>query len=351
VKKIIAIILIGAAITGAVSAQDNLKTAALVMLKGTEPITVKEFQAAVDIAKQQKRTNLTVEEKRQVLDILIDQKLMLQAADRDKITVSAVEIDQQIGIPQAKAQMAQQLGHQPTEVEFAAEFKKQSGGVELAAYREDFRKQLVVKKYIEFKTPDLKNIKQPTDKEISDFYELNREGLVRPATAYGSMIFVPFDAASKSKAKTTAEGLLKTIGSDPDKFDEVAIKGQDSKTEYQAAPFSCPRRPATEEQMGTAFVDAAFNLKQGEVSKLIEANGAYCILKITRRDPFKTLGLTDPSEINGVNIHDYIAAGIYQQKLQEAMQKTYTSILKELREAKTKPFSINEDNIKSVLNS
>ena len=103
--------------------------------------------------------------------------------------------------------------------------------------------------------------------------------------------------------------------------------------------------------MGDAFVDAAFNLKQGEVSKLIEANGAYCIIKITRRDPFKALALTDPSEVNGMNIHDYIAAGIYQQKLQEAMLKTYSSILKDLREAKTKRFSINEENIKSVLNS
>jgi parvulin-like peptidyl-prolyl isomerase len=350
VKKIIAIILMSAAIAGFVSAQDSLKTAAQVMLTKTEPITIKEFQTALDVIKQQKGSNLTVDEKRLVLDRLIDQKLILQAADRDKVTVSVAEIDQQIGIPQAKAQMAQQLGHQPTDVEFAAEFKKQSG-VELAAYKEELRKQLLMKKYIESKTPELKNLKQPTEKEINDFYELNREGLVRPATAYGSMIFIPFDDASKSKAKTTAEGLIKTIGSDSDKFDEVATRGQDPKSEYQAAPFSCPRRAATEKQMGTAFVDAAFNLKQGEVSKLIEANGAYCIIKITRRDPFKTLGLADPSEVNGMTIRDYIATGIYQQKMQEAMEKTYTSILKELRGAKTKPFSINEENIKSVLNS
>jgi hypothetical protein len=82
--------------------------------------------------------NLTTEERRQVLDVMINEKLALQAAERDKVSVSEGELNQQI--QQLRSAMAQTAGRQPTDPEFAAAVMNETG-LDLAAFREQIRRQ------------------------------------------------------------------------------------------------------------------------------------------------------------------------------------------------------------------
>jgi hypothetical protein len=108
-----------------VSAQTDLQSVALVTLTKTEPITVKQLKAEVQKIEAQTRKTLSIDERKQILDVMINERLALQAAERDKITVSDAEINQQL--QQARASMAQSLGRQPTDAEFESAIKQETG--------------------------------------------------------------------------------------------------------------------------------------------------------------------------------------------------------------------------------
>ncbi len=65
---------------GTVFAQSDLQPAAIVRLNGTEPITVKQLRTQVETLERTNGRTLTAAERREVLDLMIDQKLIQQAA-------------------------------------------------------------------------------------------------------------------------------------------------------------------------------------------------------------------------------------------------------------------------------
>jgi parvulin-like peptidyl-prolyl isomerase len=348
-KRMVVTLFLSLLLVGMVFAQNDFLPAAQVRLTKTEPITVKQFRTQIaDVEKAEGRP-LTAAEKRVVLDDMINEKLVLQDAERLKITVSDAEINSFLN--RLRAQMAQQLGRQPTDAEFSTAIKNETG-FELAAYRETIRKQAIFSKYLDAKKPDLeKSIKTPTEQEILEWYNLHKASYVRPDTVRASMILVPFtDAASKTRAKTMADRFVQDIGSNPGKFDEIAVLGQAPNSGYQSGDFGyLPRTPAAQQMVGPELVNIAFGLKQGEVSKTFETVGGYGIIKITEAYTQKNLTLDDIYQLGStVTLRKYIENGLFQQRREAAFQQATQDIIKELRRGN--PFTINEENIKSILN-
>lgn len=347
--KAFAFILFGAFTAGiGFAQQDDFKPAAQVNLVKTETILIKQFKEQTDAFQKMTGKPPTAQEKRQILDGMINEKLILQDAEKNKITASESELNNYLN--QLRSQLAQSLGHQPTDVEFNTAIKSQSG-MDLASYKEGLRKQMIIQKYLPFKKPDLaKTIKAPTEEDIIGFYNLHKAEVVRPDTVRCSMILVPFsaDSGSKSQAKTKADDLAKTIGAKPSKFDEMLPLGK--KNGYQGGDFGyIPRTPAVQQAMGDNFVNTAFKLKQGEVSPVIETKRGYSIIKITESYEQKTLSLDDIFQVGSdVTVRDYIGNGLYQERQQEAVQKAMEDIVKELRKGKS--FTVYDDNIKNILN-
>nr|WP_304242757.1 peptidyl-prolyl cis-trans isomerase [Gracilinema caldarium] len=332
-KRSIVTILFALAATALVSAQTDLQSVALVKLTKTEPITVKQLKAEVQKIEAQTGKTLTLDERKQVLDVMINERLALQAAERDKITVSDADINQQL--QQARASMAQSLGRQPTDAEFESAIKQQTG-MDLAAYKDQLKRLATVQKYLMTKKQDILNsIKKPSDAEIKNFYELNKVKLVRPDTVRFSMIFVPYgnDAAAKAKAKELADKLVKDIGTSPSKFDEAVLKGQSATAGYQAGDGGyLPKTPEAQSIVGQEFMNVAFSLKQGEVSRLIENSKGYQIIKITEAYSQKNLELDDIYQLGSkVTVRDYIGNLLYQQNQQAAFDKASKELVDELR--------------------
>jgi parvulin-like peptidyl-prolyl isomerase len=325
--------------------QSSLQPAATVNLTKTEAITVGQLRTDVERMEKASGKTLTKAERLQVLDVLINERLVIQAAERDKIMVTENEINQQI--EQLRNALAQQLGRKPTDAEFAQAVKNESG-IELKDFREQYRKQLIVQKYLMAKKGDLINsIKMPTDQEIQNEYILLRGKLVRPETIRCSMIQVAYgaDAASRTKAKALADSLVKEINNDPSKFDEVAQRSVTPNSGYQAGDAGyLPRNPEARNLVGQAFMDAAFNLKQGQVSKLIEGQQGYQIIKITENYAEKQLELTDIFQLGTrITVRDYIGQGLLTQRQQEVLKQASEEIVTDLRKGKT--FQIFENNI------
>jgi len=325
--------------------QADLKTAATVNLTKTESITVGQLRTEVQRMEKAAGKTLTKAERLQVLDVIINEKLVIQAAERDKIMVTENEVNQQID--QLKNVLAQQLGRKPTDIEFEQAVKNESG-LDLKTFKEQLRKQLIVQKYLMAKKGDLINsIKVPTDQEIQNEYLLLKNELVRPDTIRCTIIQVAYgdDAAARSKAKTLADSLVKEINNDPAKFDEVAQRSVAPNSGYQAGDAGyLPRNQEARNVVGQAFIDVAFNLKQGQVSKLIEGLQGYQIIKVTENYTSKQLELTDIVQLGTrVTVRDYIGQGLLNQRQQAILKQASEEIVKDLRSGKS--FKVFEDNI------
>jgi len=361
-KRFLILFILCAFTAGLAFAQIDLQPVALVNLTRSEPITVRQLKTELEkiawqtLAAQLGRNPTSAEitrevarygvtERRQVLDVEINNRLALQAAERDRITVTDNELNQQI--TQLKAMMAQSIGRQPTDEEFALAIKNETG-MELPAFRDSTRRQLITQKYLMAKKQDvLSSVKEPTDQEVVAFYNLNKSSFVRPDTVRFSMIQVLYgaDAASKTRAKTLADSLSRDIGSNASRFDEAVLRGQAPNAGYQAGDAGyLPRNTQAVQAAGEDFINTAFSLRQGEVSKVIEGIRGYQIIKITETLPFKALDLDEIVEPGSrMTVREYIRQGLLEQRQQEVLARATEELVRELRAGN--PFQIMENNL------
>jgi len=344
-KRIAFLVLFSFFLTAFGFAQTDLQPAAIVNLTRSEPITVKQFRTEVERVEKSLRRSLSEKERRDVLDSLINERLAIQAAEKDKIVVSENEVNQQIN--QLKNQMVQALGRQPTDAEFAAAIKNETG-LDLTAFRDQARRQLTTQKYLmSKKQSSFDNIKVPTDADITNAYNLTKSQFVRPDTVRFSMIQIEYgpDAASKTKAKDLADKLIKEIGSSPSKFDEVVLRGQSPNSGYQSGDGGyLPRNREAAQVVGQDFITTAFNLKQGEVSKMMEGIRGYQIIKVTETYAQKNLELDDIFQLGSrMTVRDYIGNSLLQERQMEILTKATQELVAELRAGKT--FQVFEKNL------
>jgi parvulin-like peptidyl-prolyl isomerase len=326
-------------------AQADLQPAAIVNLTKSEPITVKQFRTEVESMEKASGRALNQNEQREVLDAMINERLALQAAEKDRIIVTDSEVNQQVN--QLKTQMVQAVGRQPTDAEFAAAIRSQTG-LDMPTFREKLRRQLIIQKYLMSKKQStIENIKVPSEADIVSQYNLAKAQLVRPDTVRISMIQATYgqDAASKTKAKELIDRLAREIGTNPSKFDEVFIRGQAPNSGYYAADEGyLPRSMQTAQVVGQEFINIAFSLKQGEVSKVIEGQRGYQIIKVTETYAQKNLDLDDIVQPGSrVTVREYIGNGLLQERQTEVIAKASQELIDELR--KGKPFQIFEKNL------
>ena len=325
--------------------QADLQPAATINLIRTEAITVRQLRTEVERMEKSTGRTLTEQQRREVLDAMINERLAIQAAERDRITVSESEVNRQID--QIKTQMMQAIGRQPTDAEFAAAIRNETG-LDMAAFRDQTRRQLITNKYLMSKKQSIiESVKVPTEEDISNWYNLNKASMVRPDTVRFSMIQVDFgaDAAAKTRAKELADRLLREISSNASKFDEVVLRGQAPNSGYQAGDGGyLPRNMEAAQVVGQEFINVAFGLKQGEVSRMMEGIRGYQIIKITETYSQKNLDLDDIIQLGTrVTVRDYIRNGILQERNMEVLTKATQELVAELRAGKT--FQVFERNL------
>ncbi|WP_321862124.1 SurA N-terminal domain-containing protein [Burkholderia cenocepacia] len=201
--------------------------------------------------------------------------------------------------PKSLAQRLSELAAQQREVQalvlktsdFAA--KVQPTDAQLAAYY-DAHKQ-------SFATPETATIQylvyspaaaaasaQPTDADIKKFYDDNPTHFRTEAQVRVSHIFIAApgsaSAADKAAAKAKAEQLLADVKAHPDQFAQIAQKGsQDAPSAAKGGDLGFITRGST--AGGKAFDDAAFSLKQGDVSGIVQSDLGFHILKATEVKP------------------------------------------------------------------
>jgi parvulin-like peptidyl-prolyl isomerase len=143
----------------------------------------------------------------------------------------------------------------------------------------------------------------PSEDKIQTLYNQNKTTFVRPDTISFNLIGVPFkkeDAAGKAAARARAEELARKIGSSSLVFNEEFALAETSRHARPVKYFQLsPDNPQIQQVFGLDFIDKAMSLAENAVSGVIEGRQGFFIIKVTSKYPQEILGLDSLYRLGG----------------------------------------------------
>ncbi len=212
----------------------------------------------------------------ELLDRLIRQMLLLEAALTLKVTVSDVEIEQYV-----------QDFKKRYKIETDEEFKKQLNreGMTLVAFREQSERNLKAEKLVMGRiVPRL----QVRESEIQKFFEENRDQLpTKTDKVHLRHIFIAFkpNQADRDAAFETINKALEEITTDGTKFEELAKRYASKRNPSSQAGILIEATTEELKRFPEIFQDVLANLDAGKFSEPVEGNeGLYVFTVETKTD-------------------------------------------------------------------
>ncbi|MDY0087145.1 MAG: peptidylprolyl isomerase [Coriobacteriia bacterium] len=253
-----------------------------------------------------------VEFKRQLLDNMINNVLIRQAAAERGIEVTDEEITAQVDDLKAGF---------PTEDDFDKALS--DANLTLDDLKQQLRDQLATQRLME----ELVGDDEVTDEEIAKYYEENKtEFEEQTATRASHILFDKDDKATAEKVLAEVKGGAA--------FDELAKKySKDPGSAAQGGDlgWSDPARPFV-----TEFQEALDKLKVGEISDLVETEYGWHIIKVDEKRDERTKPLDEVREQIEAAILKQRNVAAYKEFLAETRKKATIEILiDELKPAKS----------------
>jgi peptidyl-prolyl cis-trans isomerase SurA len=341
-----AILLLGAQF---VFAQLIDKPVATVKLSRFEAISVKQFRQQIEELETRTNNTLSQDDRRKLLDLMVSELLITQAAATDGITVTQAEIDARIDVARRTGGIGLNLNRELTEQEFKQLL--QQNGLSWDEYLDQLKKAILQQKYVMQKKKALfDRIKPPSESEIQELYDANKTVFVAPDMVRFKHIYIDTrnlsSAEEKNKARARAEDISRELQNGAS-FDDLVVKYSDDKnSRYKGGDFGYLRRDdqARRQLLGREFFEAPFKMEVGQVSKVLQSNIGFHIIRITEKIPFRLLTLDDPiPPQNNSTVRDQISAQLMQQKQAELYQQALLDILAELK--KKAEIRIFEENL------
>ncbi len=307
---------------------------AIVKLTQMDVISEKKLAYNVSLYEQQTGRELTKEEKEQVLETLINQMLVFQAAKRDNVTVS----DEQI-LRVGMSQLMQQIGRQITETQYKQIIQDQTG-MEYDVYKEEIRKQLILEKYVTEKKRDfIMRTSTPTNEEVQTFFDQNEEQFINPEMVKISHIFFAtkgLNPAQKEEKKNLAEQILQKLNSGSATFAQMVRENSEDKNSVVRDGDLGSYLDKSEQNIavfGRSFITDIFNMQVNSEIKLLESTQGFHIVKVTQHLKKTFLELDDPvNPVQTQTVREYIRNYLGMQKQQQAFQLAAKDVVQELAE-------------------
>ena len=339
-KKTAIILFIALHLSIGAFAQTNLQPIAEVKLSGRAPITLGQLKTRVSVLEKELGRKMTVEERQHVLDGLINERLIVQAAEKDGIKIMDSEVNNYF-----IQVVSNQLGQQVSEADFAKlikektnmsldEYMKAQNGMTLAEFKSFLRTQLAAQRYVmQKKQKEVQSVPSPTDEQIRSYYEVNKQSFVQPDMVQLFLAIAP-KGDKASAAEKTIKDIQKKLTANPKATADIRAKSQEKNAEYQAGELFVSKTALAAEQLGIPMDELLkiFTMKVGEVSPITETGVNYqCFVVLEKRDA-KILGLSDVVEPGGnVSLYEYIKNMVITQRQNEALNNALVSITNELR--------------------
>lgn len=249
-----------------------------------------DFNKAEDDKEAQEELN------NQVVSYMIDNEVVYEQAEKDKISVTDDEVNQKYD--QIKGVL-----------DLNANYKKllDDAGVDEAYLKETIKKDLMVQKYREKFEEDIK----VTDKEIEAYYNENKDSFKEESVeAYHILVTTvdengkAVDDAKKEELKAKADGLLEKVKAGED-FEKLAKENSDDQSTGKKGGYL---GYFTREDKNVEFTKVVFGLNKDEVSDVFETPFGYEIVKVTDKK-------TEQKELD--DVEDEIVSKILADKYLE----------------------------------
>lgn len=321
-------------------AQTLGNTVATVNLTKMEAITSKEVNKKLNQLKEiGSQSGIPQDQitRENVMESLIDQTLIKQAAERDGVKVPDSRVDRMIE-EQRRAYM-QNSGRRIDQEQFEQVVQNETG-YSWEQYRSQIREQLLQQMYITSRKQAMfENIDPPTEAEIEQQYRENATQFTNPEYVRLSQVFISTQNKSESEIENAREKIQKAyqkFKSGELSFSDVVLKySEDENSKYRDGDVGYITRDNTQVRSayGENFFSTIFGLEEGEVSKVIESNVGFHIVKVTEHEPAKLLQLEDKlSPDSQTTLRDYLRRMLYQNKQQEVFRRAMDEVVSDLRE-------------------
>ncbi|MBR0486265.1 MAG: peptidyl-prolyl cis-trans isomerase [Treponema sp.] len=321
-----------------VFAQADLQPLATVKLNKSETITLRQLKTRVDVyAKQNGISSFTIEQKKEILAAMIDEKLVVQAAQKAGLTLTDTQVDQYF-----LQNVSAQVGRNVTQNEFEEIVRAQTGktldeylkaqvGMNQSEYKAYLKNQLIAQQYVIQQKQDKISKAAPSDQEIRDFFELNKASFVQNDML--KLFLVMFPKGDKPEAaKTACENLLGEIKAKKTTCEKIKEKMGDGKV-YQSGDLFISKSAQHAQQLGITYNELLelFGKDINYISTLNETDNDFQFYVIRSKYSAKMLGLSDLVQPETtVTVYDYIKQNLTQQKQSQALIAAVQEVTKEL---------------------
>ncbi len=219
-----------------------------------------------------KNPKIVAQLKKRMLDFLIDQKLLLAKAEQDTIKVDDQMLDQQV--EQRIQYMINQVGSEDKlEKVFGSPMKK---------IKKDTRKILKEQLLVEQVKASMRRSLKISRREVEDFYKTYKDslpGLKETVDISHILKTVKPSKEAQQAALQKAEMLLKKLKEGAD-FAELAKKySEDPGSKDRGGDLGMIKRG----DFVPEFENAAFKLKDGEISGIVQTQFGYHIIQMIER--------------------------------------------------------------------
>jgi len=278
---------------------------------GSTTITRGELERAMNVLVAQNRIQpgSTPEAMKEAQKAALDQLIFAELIYQEGLKTPPADLEKQIDF-----KMAQNKGKFESPEKYDEALK--SSGVTEKDLTEISKKDIVISNYIETNIASKISV---SDEEIKAFYDENRDKLAEEPQIKASHILIGVESSAspemKAKAKEKAEAILKELKDGKD-FAEAAKTSSTCPSKEQGGDLGFFGKG----QMVPEFEQAAFALKPGELSGVVETQFGYHIIKVTD----KKGGEPPKLEL----IKEKIAAFLKGQKTQKAVFEYVTNLKK-----------------------
>ena len=235
--------------------------------------------------------------KKGVLETLINRELLFQESQNKGIKIEDKEVNKQFDIVKKRF---------PNENEYKAALQKM--GISEAELKSQIKEGMAIQQFID---DYLVQKVKVSEAEVKDFYENNPDMFKQHEQIKGSHILIKFDIQADKSTKDQANKKIKKIqkkleaGED---FTSLAKEFSEGPSNIKGGDIGYFNRG----QMVKPFEDAAFKLKPGEVSDIVETRFGYHLIKVVDKK--------SESVVNYENVKDKIVQYLKQAKKREVIK-------------------------------
>lgn len=296
--------------------KDIAKQDYIARINGTD-ISQAEFDKQFNLVKQQ-HTNMGMplndeklkEYKKNILDGLIEQELLIQESIKQGIIVNPEIVQTELDNFKKQFKSEKEFQKKLTEMNYSEKM------VRAQIKRTKTMRQLIDEKILPSITI--------ADEEAKSYYDTHPDEFKQPERVRASHILVKVGPTSTDTEKADARKKIQDIKSKLDNgedFAKLATANSDCPSSKNGGELGTFSRG----QMVKPFEDSAFSLKPGEVSDIVETRFGFHIIKSEEKEVAKTLAYND--------VKENLKNKLQHDKLKE-MMPTYIDSLKEIWQGK-----------------